>query len=91
MLRRTGRMRSIRSAVLVVVCGMLFGAVGCVNVKILTWPPPIDPCPTAEDVEELGYLMPKPKNDALLLELWELLTRFSDAASYCEAAEAGLK
>lgn len=70
---------------------MLFAVVGCVNVRITTWPPPIDPCPTEADVEDLGFYMPQPKNDVLLLEIYELLGRFSDAAAYCEAAEAGLK
>lgn len=84
-------MRAMSFALVLIACALL-GAT-CVTVRIVSFPPPEDPCPTEEDVETLAGLLPQPEDltprEAVRVE--ELGQKFIGAAGYCQAGEERLR
>lgn len=74
---------------------MLCAGAGCASVRVSSFPPPQDPCPSEADLELVGVLLGdaagRSKSEAYRLELQALGVRLADAAAYCQTAEVFLR
>jgi len=78
----------VKGLVFLGICGVLLG---CVHVPSPSFPPPIYPCPTQEDVVRLAELLAHPVDPIEAIELDALASRFIGSAAYCQTAEVHLR
>ena len=78
----------VKGLVFLGICGVLLG---CVHGPSPSFPPPIYPCPTQEDVVRLAELLAHPVDPVEAIELDALASRFIGAAAYCQVAEVHLQ
>ncbi len=88
---RAGKRRGPSFSVALICTAISFVAAGCATTRVVGIPPPPDHCPTAEDADRLGILLPRPSDPDDAVEMSEFGMRWVRAGAYCQVISEALE